>query len=220
MVGVKLYVEGGGTTNLLKTACRQGFSEFLAKAGLAGKMPRIVACGSRQDAYAAFCAALQNGEPALLLVDSEGPVSAQYQQGKPDEWQPWQYLLNQSGDGWLKPATASDSHCHLMVQCMESWLLADRQILQVFFDRGFNVNALPSTTHPLESVNKSDLYQALANATKNCKTKVAYDKGAHSFKLLALIDPAKVARASAWAARFIDEVKKTMDVQNQRFDHW
>lgn len=55
MVGMKLYVEGGGDTNLLRTACRQGFSEFLKKAGLAGRMPRVVACGGRQDAYDAFC---------------------------------------------------------------------------------------------------------------------------------------------------------------------
>jgi hypothetical protein len=31
MVGVKLYVEGGGNAKPLKTACRNGFSEFLKK---------------------------------------------------------------------------------------------------------------------------------------------------------------------------------------------
>ena len=50
MVGVKLYVAGSGDAKPLKTACRKGFSEFLKKVGLTGRMPRIVACGSRENA--------------------------------------------------------------------------------------------------------------------------------------------------------------------------
>ena len=71
MVGMRLYVEGGGKTNLLRTECRQGFSAFLEKAGLAGHMPRVISCGSRKDAYDDFLTALGNGEAAMLLVDSE-----------------------------------------------------------------------------------------------------------------------------------------------------
>ncbi|MDR0720595.1 MAG: hypothetical protein LBF78_13230, partial [Treponema sp.] len=55
---VKIYVEGGGDTHTLRTACRRGFSGFLEKAGLKGYMPRIVACGSRNNAYADFCTAM------------------------------------------------------------------------------------------------------------------------------------------------------------------
>lgn len=33
---VKIYVEGGGDSAALKTVCREGFSKFLSKAGLAG----------------------------------------------------------------------------------------------------------------------------------------------------------------------------------------
>ena len=47
---MRLYVEGGGDSSTLKTACRAGFSEFLRKAGLRGYLPRIVACGSRTNA--------------------------------------------------------------------------------------------------------------------------------------------------------------------------
>ena len=50
MVELHLYVEGGGDSKVLRTACRRGFSEFLAKAGLQGHMPRIVACGGRSQA--------------------------------------------------------------------------------------------------------------------------------------------------------------------------
>ena len=86
MVGIKLYVEGGGDTNLLKTACRRGFTEFLKKVGLAGHLPRIVACGSRKNAYDSFCTAMEQGERALLLVDSEETVSSD------PPHQPWQHL--------------------------------------------------------------------------------------------------------------------------------
>jgi hypothetical protein len=36
MVGMKLFVEGGGDSNDLRTACRAGFAAFLKKAGLTG----------------------------------------------------------------------------------------------------------------------------------------------------------------------------------------
>lgn len=50
----KLYVEGGGDSKTLKTACRKGFRSFLGKAGLTGRLPRIVAGGSRRNAYESF----------------------------------------------------------------------------------------------------------------------------------------------------------------------
>jgi hypothetical protein len=55
LVTVKVYVEGGGDHNkALQTRCRRGFSEFLRKSGLVGRMPRIVACGWRRQAYQSF----------------------------------------------------------------------------------------------------------------------------------------------------------------------
>ena len=47
---VKLYVEGGGDSRAINVKCRKGFSDFLEKSGLKGKMPRVVASGSRQNA--------------------------------------------------------------------------------------------------------------------------------------------------------------------------
>ena len=95
---------------------------------------------------------------------------------------------------------------------MESWFLADRDALKRFFGQGFKDNQLPAAMRAIEQVTKADVYQALQNATANCKTKAAYGKGEHSFKLLTLIDPTKVTGASQWAQRFIDELKKKMDV--------
>ncbi|NTW63374.1 MAG: DUF4276 family protein [Chlorobiaceae bacterium] len=211
MVGVKLYVEGGGDTNQLKTACRKGFAAFLRKAGLVETMPRIVACGSRQDAYDSFCVALENGNSAMLLVDSEAPVSAECMQGNPESWKPWQHLHNRPGDCWEKPAKASEQECHLMVQCMEAWFLTDRASLREFFGQGFHLKSLPAEGNQIESIAKESVYKSLKKATKNSESKGEYGKGEHSFKILEMIDPVKIMNASPWAKRFIDEVKKKMN---------
>lgn len=212
-------MEGGGDSNALKTACREGFSKFLGKAGLAGCMPRVVACGSRADAYDSFCTAISNGEAAMLLVDSEAPVAKDAQPGDGakredwEHWRPWLHLKQRQGDGWEKPINSEDLQCHLMVQCMEAWLLADRETLKRFFGQGFKESSLPAVANPIENTGKQQLYDGLAKATSGCKTKSAYGKGEHSFKLLALVDPTKVVAASPWAKRFIETLKMRMAQQ-------
>jgi hypothetical protein len=208
---VKLYVEGGGDSKSLQIECRRGFREFLEKAGLKGRMPAISASGSRRFAYDDYCTAVANGDAAVLLVDSEAPVSDAHQQGEDmAKWLPWSHLKQRQGDGWDKPGNSPDTDCHLMVQCMESWFLADRQTLKAFFGQGFKEKPLPATNNPVEKVAKTQVYDALAKATNDCKTKAQYGKGEHSFNLLAQVDPAKVTAASPWAKRFVDELKKKM----------
>jgi len=204
---VTLYVEGGGDNKALRGSCRQGFRLFLEKAGFKGKMPTVFACGSRHSAYDDYCHAVAHGEKAVLLVDSERPIKAQHQKGSQETWQPWSHL--KAGDHWDKPQYSIDIDCHLMVQVMENWFLADRDALKAFFGQGFNGNALPSA--PIEDVAKDTLYNALKQATHACKTKAAYGKGEHSFKLLSLINPEKVTHASPWAKRIVDALRKKMD---------
>jgi hypothetical protein len=98
-----------------------------------------------------------------------------------------------------------------MVQIMESWFLADRDTLKAFFGQGFKENALPAANNAIEGIAKPQVYNALAQATSNCKIKSIYGKGEHSFKLLTKIDPVKVTQASLWAKRFVDELRKKMD---------
>lgn len=105
---VKLLVEGGGDNAELKSKCRQGFGKFLVKAGMKGKMPRIVPCGSRNAAFERFRKELSKGNNAVLLVDSERPVDNACQSGKPGNWRPWVHLKQDSGDGWNKPRGESE----------------------------------------------------------------------------------------------------------------
>ena len=213
---MKLYVEGGGDTANLKVLCRQGFASFVTAAGVT-KRPRIVACGGRNDAYESFCTAIANGEEAMLLVDSECAIEAAHQsEPEPAKWHPWEHLKVRIGDGWNSPDGTTDTQCHLMVQVMETWFLADRETLVAFFGQGFRTSALPSIGPPIEDIPKSIVYETLAKATARCKTKAPYGKGEHSFKLLALIDPSKVVAASPWAKRFIDALQCRMDSSGRR----
>ncbi len=105
-MSIRLYVEGGGDSKAQRAECRRGFSEFLRSSSLAGRMPRVVACGGRQNAYDSFCTALASPRegPPMLLVDSEEPVNAAG---------PWEHL--HARDGWVRPRAATDDQCHLMV---------------------------------------------------------------------------------------------------------
>jgi len=203
MVGCKLYVEGGGDGKPLRTECREAFSKFLEKAGLRGAMPRVVACGSRNEAYERFCTALGQGQQAFLLVDSEGPVEASVETGPPEAWRPWEHLRRR--DGWKKPAQASDGDCHLMVQVMESWFLADKEALAAFFGQGFQEGALGSQS--VETVAKEEVFRGLGQASRHCKTQKPYAKGPQAFKILASLQPENIGKASPWARRFMDTLK-------------
>jgi hypothetical protein len=121
---VKIYVEGGGDTRALQSKCRQGFSELIKKSGVVQKMPQIIACGSRKNAYDDFCTALKTGEDCYLLVDSESSISPAHDidEALNRGGEPWAHLSSRVGDQWKKPDTATNERCHLMVECMENWL--------------------------------------------------------------------------------------------------
>jgi len=195
-VNVKVYVEGGGDTNALKTRCRQGFSEFFRKAGLEGCMPRIVASGGRQQAFDDFCTALNKAgvnDFIILLVDSEVAVA--------NGAASWVHL--KACDNWDKPAIATDDNAYLMVQCMEAWFLADKDTLATYFGDGFNPGALPARAD-IENIEKTDIFNGLKVATRHCNKKGEYGKGRHSFNILGRIDPVKVTAVSPAAKRLID----------------
>jgi hypothetical protein len=193
---VNVYVEGGGESNAsLKKACRGGFRVFLRDSGLKGRMPKIIACGKRSEAYKRFCKAVEAGQTAFLLVDSEKFV--------PDGASPWKFLHDSKIDQWSRPLAATDEHCHLMVQCMENWFLADQEALEGFFRNGFQPNRLPRAPN-IESISEAEKY--LKNATEKSQ-KGTYSKAKHAFSLLGCINPQKVMAVSPWARRFIETLK-------------
>ena len=199
MVKVKVYVEGGGDAKDLRTKCRRGFSSFFEKANLAGRMPQIIACGGRETAFDKFRIALGSRkaeEFVVLLVDSEDPVA--------ENSGSWQHLAGR--DEWDRPQGATDQNAHLMVQCMEAWFLADREVLAAYFGPNFDRNALPDR-RDIEDIAKDDVFNGLKNATRRCK-KGVYGKGSHSFDILERITPAKIGALSPHAECLIDTLRE------------
>jgi len=200
---VVIYVEGATDKgDDLRTECRQAFSVFFAKTKLGEKLrPRVIPCGGRNNAFNDFCTALSQNKNALLLVDSEAAIDPLHQGAN---YLPWSHLKVR--DAWSKPADAEEDHCHLMVECMENWFVADWEAMASFYGKGFEKKHKPSGL--VENISKASVYAALEAATKGCESKGSYGKGAHSFKLLGLIDARKVVANSPWAQRLIDEIEK------------
>jgi hypothetical protein len=198
-----VYAEGGargaGAADL-----RRGFKALFDKLGLKHN-PKVVACGSRQQAYERFKLALEQGDSALLLVDSEAPVHPDAMPGDDlTDWEPWIHLRQQ--DNWKRPPTATQRQAHLMVQCMESWLLCDPQALAQWFGAGY---VQPPVHAPgVEALSAHDAFQRLRDATRHCGRQKQYDKGWHSFEALARVRPEHIEARSLWAKRFFDVVRK------------
>lgn len=188
---VHLFVEGGGNSNkALKIECRKAFAKLIEAAGFDGRMPRIVACGGRGGAFDAFQTELQTSSTAVLLVDSEGPVFSE---------SVWQHVKNRDGDGWEKPASANEDDLHFMVQFMETWLIADVDAIKLVFGNSFKEKKIPKNQN-LESVSKNKIMDGLEKATQDCSSQ--YNKGVHSFKILASVNPEKLTKECPYAKRF------------------
>lgn len=197
----KLFVEGGGENDSLLRECRAAFSRMMKSAGIENR-PRVVACGARWNAFDRFRHSIQEGAAgrSILLVDSEGPVDS------PERTNPWDHVRAREGDGWEKPAGATDEDLHFMVQCMETWFLADKGALREFYGQGFNEAKLPRKSD-IESVPKAEVYSALSRSTEKAKTKGEYGKGAHSFKILAKLKPDEIEKVCPWAQRFFEHLR-------------
>jgi hypothetical protein len=195
MTGVAVYMEGGGDGRDSKAALRQGMSVFLdplKQAARARSWPwKLVCCGGRQEAFAAFVHAMHSGDNTVvaLLVDAEAPVVGP----------PRAHL--QAADGW-DLSLVRDDMVHLMIQTMEAWIVADHAALAMYYGQRFNRNALPSALN-LETVPKIDLASALDRATRSTQ-KGAYHKISHASHLLQKIDRRVVQQRCPSCKRLFD----------------
>ena len=186
---VQVFAEGASQGRLAREL-RNAFHAFVERAGVDRESLQFTACGSRGDAYNKFTDAIRKGAVALLLVDAEGPVNAS---------DPWQHL--QTVEGWHRPDRAASSQCHLMVQIMESWFLADPDTVECYYGRGFRRQVLPRNAN-VERVSKQDVLDGLDRAAHETP-KRGYSKRRDSFKILENIDPMRVRTRSQYAERFL-----------------
>jgi hypothetical protein len=186
VIEIRLFVEGDRS---LKDGLGAFFDTLRTKARKKRIKWNIVPCGSRDSAFDQFKTALGTYPEVfnLLLVDSEGPVTMS----------PLQHL--QSRDRWDCKGIDND-RCHLMVQTMEAWFLADRDALKRFYKQGFHAQALPKRAN-VEDIDKPTLEKALANATRKTSQKKPYHKTHHAPKLLEGLDVVRVRAAAPHCER-------------------
>lgn len=182
-MNIAIYMEGGGDGNNSKAALRGGMEVFLAEIKDAYRARnwhwKLVCCGSRNEAYKRFQNQRSKRDPGItvLLVDSEASVDAN----------PATHLAKR--EGWDLHGVDDDT-IHLMVQTMETWIIADSDALRGYYGRGFRENPLPSHQN-LEEVDKHDIAEGLNRATGGTQ-KGAYHKIRHARHLLQRIDPTTV----------------------------
>jgi len=188
-VSLCVFVEGGGPSAKAQTAtaCRKAFRLFFEKVLGDRPKPRIVASGSRGEAYHDFCRSLESDPDTIpiLLVDSEDPVPA----GKTAR----AHLRDR--DQWTK--AMPDEQVHLMVQCMEAWFLADKPALTQYYGHEFKESSLPANPN-IEEIPKGDVMSGLDQGSR-ATSKGPYHKTKHGFDILERIDPNAVRRRSPHA---------------------
>lgn len=198
---VTIYVEGGGDQDRTLTECRKAFHSLLDHIRAEGQKPKIVACGGRGEAFANFCRAVNHneGDFPMLLIDAEDPVM------QPD---PWAHLS--ATVQWQKPRNATAEQAHLMVQCMESWFLADVGCLEDYFGRGFSKNALPANPN-IEAIPKRDILNGIESAARRT-SKQRYRKMRDGFSILARLDFDKVCARSPHAGAFRETIQRLVEI--------
>ena len=178
-MSARIYLEGGGSRTEGRARCREGFRKLLERCGLGGRMPRLVASGSRNTAFDSFNTAHANAsgtDYAALLIDSEDRVS--------DIEETWEHLSR--NDGWRRPRGARNDQVLLMSTCMETWIVADHAALIEHFGRGIRPNALPSLAN-LESRSTGEVQNRLETATRDCAAPYAKDR--RSYGVVGKLDP-------------------------------
>ena len=193
-------MEGGGPGKNTQARLRIGMDKFLTTIKNAVREKNkdtereekwkwnLTCCGGRDNAISKFRKAHAKGvqDIVILLVDSEKPVNTS----------PRAHLNRRDLN------VVDDDSVHLMVQVMETWIIADRNALITYYGQHFRADAIPSH-HDLEEVGKGDAEDALKRATERT-TKGRYQKIQHAADLLARIDPAKVRERCYHCARLFD----------------
>ena len=202
MTGIAIYMEGGGDRTGTRAQLRRGMETFLRSLKQAARRKalhwKLVPCGSRDAAFSRFRNAVATEPQAvnMLLVDAEGPVANA----------PREHL--RARDGW-DLSGAVESRLHLMVQTMETWIVADPDVLRSYYGADFKSAKLPSRAN-LEDEPKKELQRRLKEATKDTQ-KRAYHKIKHAKDLLRLIDPDVVRERCPHCERLFRELSQILE---------
>lgn len=182
-----IYIEGGARgadSKYLNIRCQEAFHKLLERMGFGvrkPRLPRLHACGGRGAVYDQFV--IQHSARVAcyvaMWIDSEEPMV------NPEE--AWKHLQNVTTvPQWKRPEGAKDDQVLLMTTCMETWIVADRDVLSDHYGSELQESALPPLVD-LEKRGRHDVQDNLEHATRNCSN--AYEKGERSFEILGQLTP-------------------------------
>ena len=179
MKSIAIYVEGGGDTVEQRKELRVGIDGLLRcqKQAAQAKFLRwkTVPSGGRQQTYEAFVHEVQHADDTalcVLLVDSEDELPGESSKQKGATQEVMEQCLAADAQTRKSHLTKRDKwnlkripaeNIHLMVRCMEAWIIADPEALIRFYGSAFNAGKLP-TSPDLENEVKSRLYAKLKEA--------------------------------------------------------
>jgi hypothetical protein len=175
---IRIYFEG--TSEL-----REGFRNFFGEIKTTGgRGPKLIAGGGREQAIADFRKSFKNHPDALnlLLIDSEGPDTGQ--------------LFERICQPQQIPGSAKDE-VFWMVECMESWFLADIEALGLYYRRDLTEASRGNPN--VEEIPKKDVLARLKAAAGG-----RYHKTKDAPRLLKQIRPQRVRQAAPDCDRLFD----------------
>ncbi len=199
---VRVYIEGGSTGKQADNDFRRGWKKFLDELHRLARAHgyqslEVIRGRGRRATFDKFENSRETypHDLCVLLVDSEGPVTPRQHV--------WDVVSSRKEDQWIKPPWARGRHLYLLVQSIETWLVADPDALQSFFKRGFAPEKLPTTN--LEQQSRSKIEQALKAATRHT-SKGAYQH-ADAILIMEKVRPEKVKTLSH-GRRLFDNLSK------------
>lgn len=204
---IRIYVEGDTqkTNKNSSISLREGFhnffTELIDKAREREIKFRIITCGSKFHTFKDFLAgvAVHTDSFVSFLIDSDEEIG---------ENESVKAFLQRQNATWHL-SSVNDEQCHLMVWIMESWFLADREVLSAYYGQGFNAAALAQNPK-IEKISKTDVIGGLEKATRNT-SKGIYHKIRHGSELLARIDSRKVREASSHCEKLFLTISDVID---------
>lgn len=203
---IKLYVEGGGkgTSKNATIRIQQGFDSFFKELKDAARDKkisfRIIPSSDTETTYDDFMRGVRTSPESfnMLLVDSDEAV------GKDESASTFLQRKHKKWD----LQKIDDERCHLMVQIMEAWFIADIDALKKFYGQNFKESAIPKNKN-VEAIEKEVIEKALKAATAKTQ-KEEYQKIKHGGKLLEFINPVKVCEAAQHCRRLFEVIAKAV----------
>ena len=197
---IQIYFEGD---EKLRPALGEFLDSVRKKARAKGIRWTMTACGGRDRTLMSFQRANRSHPEIcnILLIDSEIELKAGV----------LEHLRSFPMSG--KTLEVDESRCHLMVQVMEAWFLADPDTLEKYYGKGFNSAALPKE-RMIERIEKSRIETALKEATRHT-SKSEYHKTKHGPEILRRLNVETVRKAAPHCDRLFKALADLIEPPNE-----